>query len=67
MGRKRFTSGQIISMLREAEVLQSKGLKIPRWLSNVPVRVRPLVLGIFDFPEMPLVLICLPFSNHIHS
>jgi transposase-like protein len=28
MGRKRFTSEQIISMLREAEVLQSKGLNV---------------------------------------
>lgn len=29
MGRKRFTSEQIIKMLREAEVLLSKGLKVP--------------------------------------
>jgi len=29
MGRKRFNSEQIISMLREAEELLSKGLKVP--------------------------------------
>lgn len=28
MGKKRFTAGQIISKLREAEVLQSSGLSI---------------------------------------
>jgi hypothetical protein len=36
MGRKRFDSEQIITMLREAEVLLSQGLKVPEVVRKKP-------------------------------